>query len=144
MHAELEAELLAAAKAAKRNARLNYFAAYLIAILSVLASVGATLLIALSIQAKTLTAVLAALPAALMAINTTFRFERKTAWHWKKNKRLEAILRSLRYENQPLNIVSTEWSRIEEEMDNEWISFGEILKSELKQTDKRKSLKPVA
>ncbi|MEW6157843.1 MAG: hypothetical protein AB1813_10445 [Verrucomicrobiota bacterium] len=100
---------------------------------------AATLLVSLSMQAKALTAVLAALPAALMAINTMFRFERKTAWHWKKNKRLEALLRALRYENQVPAFVSQEFSRVEEEMDSEWISFGSNFRSDqLSESQNRK------
>jgi len=126
---ELQEELQAQVQNTRRNAKRNYFAAYINAVLSVAASIAATVLVAAD-GPKSLIATLAAIPAALTAIGTIFRFEQKSAWHWKKNKRLSGLLRALRYEKADPVDVSKAFSKTEEEMDQEWIAFGALGKAD--------------
>lgn len=120
---ELMNELNEVASRTKKNARQNHYAAFLVAILIASSSVAATIFAAIG-GPKELTAILAAIPVAMIAINSTFHFERKSAWHWRKNKRIEALVRSLKYEDAKPDTVSKLFSQIEEEMDEEWVRFG--------------------
>lgn len=126
---ELMNELNEVANRTKRNARQNHYAAFIVAILMASSSVAATILAALG-ETKILTAIFAAIPVAMIAINSTFHFERKSAWHWRKNKRIEALVRSLKYEDAKPDTVSKQFSEIEKEMDEEWVRFGSPSKTE--------------
>jgi hypothetical protein len=123
---DLTQELIKEEKKTKENARQNYFAAYTINILIVSSSIAATILVASGIQGP-ITAIVAAIPAALFGINTTFKFEGKSAWHWRKNKRIKTYLRSLRYQNETVEKISKAFSKFDEELDTEWIAFGNLL-----------------
>jgi len=119
-------ELKNAAIKTRKNARRNYFAAYGLIAIIVGSSVAATILAGVGAKAE-ITATVAAIPAALFAVTTTFKFERKSAWHWRKNKRIESLLRRLKYEGADIAEVSKTYSKLEEEMDEEWVSFGSPL-----------------
>lgn len=120
---ELQQELQWQVSRSRRRARLNCLAGYLNAILSIGTSICAAVLVAANAN-KTLTVTFAALPAALMAVGGTFRFEQKSAWHWRKNKLLAGLLRSLKYEGADPAKVSETFSKIELELDQGWIALG--------------------
>ena len=121
-------ELKKKAEKTEKNARQNYFAAYAFSVITVVASITATILAGIGAKSE-ITATCAAIPAAMLAISSTFKFEQKSAWHWKKNKRIKSLLRSLENEGEEVSSVSRKLSILEEEMDSEWISFGSYLKN---------------
>ena len=108
---------------AKRSARSNYYAAFIFTFTGVAGSIGATILAALGAPPGN-TALVAAIPAAVLSINSVFHFERKSAWHWKKVKLLEGLVRALRFENEEVATISRAFSRIDGELDEKWVNFG--------------------
>ena len=121
---EFEKELRASIDAARRYARRNYFFGYIVATVTVVSSIAAGLTVSFADVPREVTAALAALPAAMVASATVFRFEQKSAWFWRKLKKLEALLRSVRYEGVDLITASKALSQIETDMEQEWVSFG--------------------
>ena len=67
---------------------------------------------------------LAVIPAAVLSIKGTFKFEEKASWHFRKYHKLEALTRTLEYEGADLAAVSAGWSKIEQELDEQWPQFG--------------------
>lgn len=120
----LESELVVAITASRRYARRNYILGYMVAGTTVLSSIAAGLTASFPSIPMEVTAILASLPAAMVASTTAFRFEQKSAWFWRKSKRLESLLRSVRYETADVAIASKTLSQIEEDMEHEWVSFG--------------------
>jgi uncharacterized membrane protein YkvI len=120
----LETELVAAIAASRYYARRNYILGYLVAGTTVLSSIAAGLAVSLPMVPRELTAVLASLPAAMVAATTVFRFDQKSGWFWRKSKRLDSLLRSIRYEGANMVAASKVFSQIEEDMEQEWVSFG--------------------
>ncbi|MYM68101.1 hypothetical protein GTP45_14850 [Pseudoduganella sp. FT55W] len=120
----LEAELVAAIAASRYYARRNYFLGYMVAGASVVSSILAGISVSFPCIPPQVTAVLASIPAAMIATTTTFRFEQKSAWFWRKAKRQESLLRSIRYEAVDVATASKTLSQIEEDMEQEWVSFG--------------------
>ena len=120
-------ELQSEAAKTRRNARRNYYVAYGLTVIIVVSSIIATIFAGVDKEPE-ITAFIAAIPAALVFINTTFKFERKSVWHWKKNKKIESLIRALKYENADAGKISKEYSKLDQEMDEEWISFGNPLK----------------
>ena len=120
----LEKELVAAITASRYYARRNYFLGYLVAAITVLSSIAAGLTVSFATVPKEVVAALASLPAAMVASTTVFRFEQKSGWFWLKSKRLDSLLRSIRYEGMDLATASRTFSQIEEDMEKEWVSFG--------------------
>ncbi len=125
----LEKELVTATNAARYYARRNYVLGYLIAGATVLASIAAGLVVSLDIVPRAWSALLASLPAAMVAASTVFRFEQKSAWFWRKSKRMDTLLRAIRYEGVDVAAASRAFSQIEEDMEQEWVSFGTLGKS---------------
>ena len=121
---EFEKELVATIVAARRYARRNYFFGYIVATVTVVSSIAAGLTVSFAVVPREVTAALAALPAAMVASATVFRFEQKSAWFWRKLKKLEALLRSVRYEGLDVATASKALSQIEVEMEQEWVPFG--------------------
>ena len=96
-----------------------------------LGSVSATILAGTGNKNNWLTAVMAGIPAAVLAVNTTFNFERKAIWHWRTTKRLEALLRKIRYakpEEFDASTVSDEFSEIDLETFDGWIVYSSLSK----------------
>lgn len=122
---ELEKELVAAADSARRYARRNYLLGYSVAIATVLSSIVAGLAVSLDVP-KEVTAALASMPAAMVAASTVFRFDQKSAWFWQKAKRIEALLRSIRFESMAVPEASQQFSQLEVEMERNWIGFGAV------------------
>lgn len=120
---ELLSEIESTVHAAKFSARSNYYTAFAFTLTSVSGSVAATILAALSMD-PAVTATIAAVPAAVLSISSAFQFERKSAWHWKKVKLLEGLVRALRYEAEEVPVISRAFSRIDGELDQEWVRFG--------------------
>jgi hypothetical protein len=114
----LKEDILHSRKAARRN----YFAAYTLNIIVVGASITAAILATANAPA-TYTAIFAALPAIVLSINTTFKFEKKSRWHWKKNKRIRGYLNSLEFEGANDADISRAYSKFNEEMDESWEFF---------------------
>lgn len=108
---------------AKRNRR-NYYTAFGLLTIAVATSAGTSIAIAIDQLPKSLIAVLAATPGIFILINTTFRFEERSRWYWRKRTRLEVLLRRYKFENMPAADVSRFWNEIDEEMFNEWPGFG--------------------
>ncbi|HEU6456767.1 MAG TPA: hypothetical protein VN201_15025 [Roseateles sp.] len=123
---ELERELIAAADSSRRYARRNYLLGYSVAIATVLSSIVAGLTVSIATVPKEVTAALASMPAAMVAAGTVFRFDQKSAWFWQKAKRIEALLRAVRYEAMALPEASQQFSLLEVEMERNWIGFGAI------------------
>jgi hypothetical protein len=117
-------EVVAAAGYAKRFAVRNYFFAYTVSGVIVLASVTAGLTVGVDVVPKWFTAALASLPAVMLTASTVFRFEQKSAWFWKKTKALDALVRRMKYESIDTAEASQQFSRIEEQMEQDWVSFG--------------------
>lgn len=117
-------EIAAAATAARRFAIRNYFLAYAVSGVIVLASIGSGITVGLTNVDKWISASLAALPAVMLTASTVFRFEQKSAWFWKKTKALDSLLRKIRYESLGTVEASQAFSRIEEDLESEWVSFG--------------------
>lgn len=129
---ELKQELLAATRLTAYLAKRNYILAYVVTFISVFASIAAGILVALEsahIQPLYI-AVIAALPAGMMTVNTVFRFEQKSAWFWKKNKHQHRLYRALVYEDADPAQISREFSQLETEMENDWVSFGAVNQKE--------------
>ena len=120
----LEKELVAAITASRYYARRNYILGYGVAATTVISSIAAGLTVGLPIIPVEATAALASLPAAMVACTTVFRFDQKSAWFWRKSKRLDSLLRAIRYESADLATASKAFSQIEEDMEQEWVSFG--------------------
>jgi hypothetical protein len=51
------------------------------------------------------------------------------AWFWNKTKRLDSLLRGLKYEGADRIAASRAFSTVEEEMEQEWVAFGSLGKS---------------
>jgi peptidoglycan biosynthesis protein MviN/MurJ (putative lipid II flippase) len=123
---DLEQELAVAASMARKYARRNYRFAYLVSIVTVVSSIAAGIVVGAGVHflepwGK---AALASLPAAMVTVSTVFRFEQKSSWFWHKTKRLEALLRSLKYESAVAVDASKAFSKVEADMESEWIAFG--------------------
>lgn len=123
---ELEKELAVAADSSRRYARRNYLLGYAVAVATVLSSIVAGLVVSLDNVPKALAAALASMPAAMVAASTVFRFEQKSGWFWQKAKRVEALLRAIRYEGLALQEASQQFSLLEVEMERNWIGFGAL------------------
>jgi hypothetical protein len=121
---DLERTLDREVQRATRYARRNYGAAYIAAAITVCSSVAATICVSITDVPKWATSLLAAIPAAVLAIRSTFQFETKAAWHWRKAIRVEALLRALKFENHSPDQVSREFSKMLDEMENHWVMFG--------------------
>lgn len=106
----------------------NYIFAYLFTAFAVIASVASTVLVATgnSETSKWLTATLSATPALVLLIVSTFRFEQKSAWQWRKTRALQALHRQLLYEGKTDAEVSPELSRVEAALDGDWVPFGKF------------------
>ncbi len=120
---ELSRQLKAEARISKRLATGNYVAAYILSIIIVAASIAATILAATDAGAK-ITAIIASIPALVVAINTTFKFERKSDWHYKRLKKIKSFVQNLDFENVDVAFVSSEFSKFEHEMDPQFVSFN--------------------
>lgn len=123
-------ELVVSAKSAKRFAVRNYILAYIVSGVTVISSIAAALMFSISSIPSYVPGILASLPAAMVGANTVFRFDQKSAWFWKKNKRIESLVRRLQYEGAPVVEISKEFSSLEESMEQEWITFGNLVKDQ--------------
>lgn len=98
----------------------------IVAWVAVAGSIAATVLAAVQLTPSWLTATIAAIPAAVLAINTTFNFERKALWHWLTTKRFEGLIRRLKYEKAEEAEVSKEFSRIDIETFEGWMDYSAL------------------
>jgi hypothetical protein len=121
-------ELLKAANQTRNFGWRNYACAYIMAWVAVAGSIAATILAAVQVTPSWLTAIIAAIPAAVLAVDTTFNFERKAIWHWRTTKRFEGLIRKLRYENAEEAEVSKEFSEIDLDTFDGWIAYSSLSK----------------
>lgn len=119
-------ELTKAAKQTRKFGWTNYVYAYIVAWFAVAGSIAATILAAVQLTPGWLTATIAAIPAAVLAVNTTFNFERKALWHWRTTKRFEALIRKLKHEKAAEATVSREFSRIDMETFEGWMTYSAL------------------
>jgi hypothetical protein len=130
--AELETEVIFCTRWAKNN----YNLAQVIFGLSVLASFVSSILVGVGakdwtaiglneFQGRVLLSAITALPAMFLLVNNTMRFEERAKWFWKKCRRLERMLRMVRYDPAvDVPTLMTEYSNMAEEMEQEWPAFG--------------------
>lgn len=123
-------ELNEAAKETRKYGWRNYTLAYSVAIISVAGSIAATILAAVQLTPSWLTATIAAIPAAVLAVNTTFNFERKALWHWRTTKKFKGLIRRLKYENAVEAEVSKKFTEIEVETFEGWTALSNLSESE--------------
>jgi len=119
-------ELTKAADQTKKFGWINYVCAYIVAWVAVAGSIAATVLAAVQLTPSWLTATIAAIPAAVLAVNTTFNFERKALWHWRTTRRFEALIRRLKYEKAEEAEVSKEFSEIDMETFEGWVAYSAL------------------
>lgn len=122
----LEEELKFAEALNRKLAQRNYWFAFIVTLISVLASISAGILVALdtALFSPGVIAAVASLPAGMMTINTVFRFEQKSTWFWKKNKAAAALYRALVFEAADPATISQQFSAMEAEMEDSWVTFG--------------------
>jgi hypothetical protein len=125
---QLLKELLKAAEQTGKYGWRNYVCAYVVAGLAVGGSMTATILAAVKSEYYLLTAIVAAIPAAVIAVNTTFNFERKALWHWRTTKRFEGLIRKLHYETTNVAEVSREFSKVDQETFDGWMVYSTLSK----------------
>jgi hypothetical protein len=119
-------EICKAANQTRNLGWINYFLANIVAFVAVASSIIATILAATEDPRGWLTASIAAIPAAVLAVNTTFNFERKGLWHWRTTKRFEALVRELQYENAEEAAVSKEFSKTDLDTFDGWIAYSSL------------------
>jgi hypothetical protein len=119
-------EICEAAKRTRKLGWINYCLAYTVAFVAVAGSVTATILAATKEAPGWLTAIIAAIPATVLAVNTTFNFERKGLWHWRTTKRFEALVRELQYENAEEAAVSKKFSETDLDTFDGWIAYSSL------------------
>jgi hypothetical protein len=136
MSQELLSELKQEINNCQLWARRNYNYAHLVFGFTVMASFVSAILV--GSDAKDWTAIglserggrnlltaLTAMPAALLLINNTLRFEERSKWFWRKCRKLQRLLRTMRDSVSPNSEdVSKEFSDISEDMEIEWPAFG--------------------
>lgn len=117
-------------------ARRNYNYAHLVFGITVLASFIAAILTGSNAKSwpalgldetgfRILLTALTAMPAALLLINNTLRFEERSKWFWRKCRKVQRLMRKLRDSKNPdPESISSEYSQISEELENEWPAFG--------------------
>ena len=112
----------------KKYARSNYRTAYIVTGIAVLASVSTTIAVAAGIgkDHNVVISILAAVPAVILVVTSTFQFEQKSSWHWRKTRALQALLRQLEYEGKNVAEVSENLSKVEMDLDKDWVTFGRV------------------
>jgi hypothetical protein len=133
--AELATGLGKKVAASRHRAWINYFLAYFLYIAAVLASIIATLSVAFDLG-KIFTAILAAAPGAALSVNSTFQFEARSSWHYKRMGSYERLVRGLKFEGREAKDVSEEITHVEEELAKGWPGFRDPIqpKQEPKQS----------
>lgn len=66
----------------------------------------------------------AAAPGMIVAINSSFKFELKSLWHFEKSRKLDAIQRQGEFGEIPVKVATDWWNNTDEKMDEKWPSFG--------------------
>lgn len=119
-------EIEKAAKKVNNMAWINYSSAYIVAWVSVAGSIAATILAAVQMTPGWVTATVAAIPAAVLAINTTFNFERRAIWHWRSKKLFEGLVRQLKYQEKSIASVSKQFTELDIKTYEGWIAFSNL------------------
>jgi hypothetical protein len=103
----LEDELNVQIGQAVSRHKVNYITAYALILIAVAASGGTTILVAAGAPwPKELLAAIAALPGFIVLILNTMPFDARADWWSTKQRRLEALRRSLLFESQAPEAVS--------------------------------------
>lgn len=117
-------------------ARRNFKYAHLIFAVTVMASFVSAILVGSNVKdwpeiglselgVRIFMTALTALPAALLLINNTLRFEERSKWFWRKCRKVERLLRTMRdTKDFDRKVISQEFSDISEQMETEWPAFG--------------------
>lgn len=120
----LKDDLAKTIRKTERLARQNYLAAYTLAACSAVASLAAAFFAATGSKNTALIGLLGAVPAAVLAANAVMKFDSKSSWHWRKAKRLGALLRALQYEGMSEADAAAKWSELETDIERDWQPFG--------------------
>lgn len=110
----------------KRWGENNQRAAFAVFAVAVLGIVAATILSAFEDIPKAVRIPVTALPGVMVLINSIFRFEVKSRWHWEKTRGYEELLRALTIEHSPPEDISRKLSKLDQRMDEKWIWFGHL------------------
>ncbi len=110
----------------RKNARRNYFSAYICYGVAIATSLLATLAAATDFLPKANLAVLTAIPGTALLVNSVFSFENKSNWYWRKARRYDGILMSVRFEGLELSSASKDLRIYDEKMEAEYPKFGMI------------------
>ena len=120
----LDEDLLRRVSGCRRKALTNYYAEYVFLAISVVASAAATISVAAGGLTKEINAILAAIPGIVLLITSTFRFESRSDWWWKKYEVLESLYRELKFEGATEEQVSKKVSAFAKEFGDTWVRFG--------------------
>jgi hypothetical protein len=107
-----------------RRARLNYFAAYVAFAIAVIASATAAIVVAIGTDSRVPVAILAALPGIVVGAMSTFRFESRADWWYRKYHGMDGFIRALTYEGKSDAEVSRELTDFLTKLEAVWPSFG--------------------
>ncbi|MYM92576.1 hypothetical protein [Duganella vulcania] len=114
---------------AKSKAKLNYRIAYAVYIIAFFGSLVGTLLplLASGDTARKMGAVAALLPALALTAMTSFRFNRKSEWHYKRVASLQEIERQIDIKPvEQLEALIDWWNKAERDLNSRWLGFGEL------------------
>lgn len=114
---------------AKGKAKLNYRIAYAVYFMAFAGSLVGTLLplLASGDPARKAGAVAALLPAVALTAMTSFRFNRKSDWHYERVASLQEIERQIgiRHVEKFQELIDW-WNNVERDLNNRWPGFGEL------------------
>lgn len=122
-------QLDAAIRDAHGKAKLNYRVSYVVYGVAFLGSLTGTLLplLATGDVARKLGAVAALLPAIALGAMTSFRFNRKSDWHYEHEAKLREIERQMRIKpDEKLPELIDWWNKMARELAPRWPGFGEL------------------
>jgi hypothetical protein len=117
----LESELNAQIAQATSRHKGNYRTAYALILLAVLSSGVTTILVAAAAPVpKELVAAIAALPGFIVLVLNTMPFDARANWWSTKQRRLEALRRSLLFEGQDASVVSKAMTQFIDAHNEKW------------------------
>jgi len=133
-------QLAAAIKDAHAKAKLNYRVSYAVYIAAFVGSLAGTLvpLLATGDGARKAGAVAALLPAISLSAMTSFRFNRKSDWHYEHEAKLQEIERQMKIKSDDkLPELIDWWNNVERDLNRRWPGFGELPGGPHQGNDKR-------
>jgi hypothetical protein len=124
---DIDSKLTKDIESYRRLARVNYRIAYFLSATAVIASIVAGLSVAGEWFSREILALLSALPGAVLVISGRFRFEERSAWHWRKTYALKSLLYQHQFENKSDAEISAQWRKVNDNFETDWPGFGEGL-----------------